>query len=163
MFVGHFSAPCPHGMIDAGRRSGRAAQWDAAGTGRPRKGQQMKRTLPTFAVVAGLTAAAFVATPVSAAPSRTTLTLACDRGTSALAFVVLHPASGGDLSVDLACTSGSRRDREVDLRPYESVDVTSFSVDSSAGQTTCEGSSANPLPFVQHCGPKQGGARLTVR
>lgn len=133
----------------------------------------MKRKLSAVALAAAVVGTLGVASTASAAsPSRTSITLACDREVTARATVVLWSAGGAKLD-DLSVSCGprdtaERRDRMVVTQPAQSIDVIAFSLTTPASPQPfdCRSSTDTPLPLPlrQDCVDETGaGARLVVR
>jgi hypothetical protein len=133
----------------------------------------MKRALLGFAL-----AAMFVATPLAtntagaAAPSKTTITLTCDKNIDAQVTLTLQTQLGADLGTvtkaDLNCgpdsASGNSRIRLVvtTTEAADAVSVTQFDVSSGGILGSCAGSST--LPAKINCAPLGNtAAGLVVR
>jgi hypothetical protein len=132
----------------------------------------MRRTGFAIAATTMLVGISLAATAASAAPStRTTITLACDRETTASAVTVsltdslAAPNGVATLACGPESASGARRIRLELATPTAPtnvhVDSWTWSVGSDSG--TC-GPTDGPLPFKMSCNDANGtGASLTIR
>jgi hypothetical protein len=118
----------------------------------------MKRILVVVGLVVSL-GTVLGTLPAGAGPSNdVTFVLSCDRGVTATVAASFVDNAGGDVS---NFTCDSRRVVIPVPNPETAIVVTQFDISTQADG--CASATPVTLPARLDCGPKAGGAKLTVR
>jgi hypothetical protein len=124
----------------------------------------MKRILAVAGVVVSL-GAVFGTVPAGAGPGNdVSVTLSCDKGVTAtisVRWVVNSEAASGTFPGIEGVTCETRRISIPLGQPETAIRVTQFDV--SPSSSCADPVTEVPLPARLDCGPKVGGAKLTVR